>query len=176
MALTPAEKQKAYRERQKESKRADLKSGSLEATEVSKRLFSDTFQTDPNATDFELALGLAGMVAPSFDDERGPTETALQHTIAGAEDTFGDAFGDASGAIGRAEVTIGCLIDAAVTLAGIVNTHLKKEISDRLAELEDPRQADRATAMNEAVRLNKMLDQLDKQVRWTFPQWKVTGT
>ena len=93
-----------------------------------------------------------------------------------ALDTFGDAFGDASGAIGRAKVTIGCLIDAAVTLAGIVNTHLKKEISDRLAELEDPRQADRATAMNEAVRLNKMLDQLDKQVRWTFPQWKVTGT
>jgi hypothetical protein len=25
------------------------------------------------------------------------------------------------------------------------------------------------------TRLNKMLDQLDKQVRWTFPQWKVTG-
>lgn len=171
MALTPAEKQKAYRKRQKESRRAELKSGSPEATEVSKRLFSDTFQADPNATDFELALGLAGMVAPAFDNERGPAETALPHTIDGAEDPFGDA----SGALGTAEVTIGCLIDAAVTLAGIVNTHLKNEINDRLAELEDAERTDRATAMKEAVKLNKMLDQLNKQVRWTFPQWKVTG-
>lgn len=171
MALTPAEKQKAYRERQKEIKRADLKSGSLEAAQVSKRLFSDTFQSDPNATDFELALGLAGMVAPAFDDERGPTETSLSETIDGVIDPFGDA----SGALGRAEVTIGCLIDAAATLAGIVNHHLKTEINDRLAELEDPKLTDRPTAIKEAVELNKMLDQLSKQVRWTFPQWKVTG-
>jgi len=32
------------------------------------------------------------------------------------------------------------------------------------------------TAIKEAVELNKMLDQLNKQVRWTFPQWKVTGS
>jgi hypothetical protein len=171
MALTPAEKQRAYRERQKKIKRANLKSGSLEAAQVSKRLFSDTFQSDPNAAEFELALGIIGMVAPAFDDERGPTETALSETIDGVIDPFGNAYG----ALGRAEVTIGCLIDAAVILAGIVNTHLKIEINDRLAELEDPQCADRATAIKEAVELNKMLDRLDTQVRWTFPQWKVAG-
>ncbi len=172
MALTPAEKQKAYRDRLKQQQRADLKTGSFDTAEVSKRLFSETFENDPNATDFELALGLAGIVAPTFDDDRGPLKAALPHTIAGAEDPFGNA----SGAIGRAEVMIGCLLDAAVTLSGIVNTHLRREINDRLRELEDPQQSDRATALKEAVKLNKMLDQLDKQVRWTFPQWKVTGT
>lgn len=172
MALTPAEKQKAYRERLKEKQRADLKSGSVAAAGVSKRLFSETFQADSNASDLELTLGLAGMVAPDFEDERGPTEAALPHTIAGAEDTFGDAIG----ALARAEVAIGCLLDAAVILSGIVNTHLKSEIKDRLAELEDPQNSDRATAMKEAVKLHRMLEQLDKKVRWTLPQWKVSDS
>ncbi len=172
MALTPAEKQKAYRERQKQNREAELKSGSLAAAKVSKRLFSETFQDDPNSSDFELALGLAGMVAPDFEDERGPTEAALPHTIAGAEDTFGDA----TGALARAEVAIGCLITAAVILSDIVNSHLKNEINDRLAELEDPENSDRVIAIKEAVKLHKMLDQLEKHVRWTFSQWKVTGS
>ena len=171
MALTPAEKQRAYRERKKEQQRLELKSASSNAAAVSKSLFSESFAADPNASDFELTLGLAGMVAPDFEDERGPKEAALPHTIAGAEDTFGDA----TGALARAEVAIGCLLDAAVILSGIVNTHLKNEIKDRLAELERTESGERASAINEAVKLNRMLDQLDKQVRWTLPQWKLAS-
>lgn len=170
MALTPAEKQKAYRERKKEKQRSQLRYGSMEAAGISKRPFSETFQADSDASDLELTLGIAGMVAPDFEDERGPTEAALPHTIAGAEDTFDYV----TGALARAEVAIDSLLSAAVILSGIVNKHLKSEINDRLAELEDPQNSDRATAIKEAVKLNKMLDQLDKQVRWAFPQWKVT--
>ncbi len=171
MAMTEVEKKRAQRARKKEQQLADLKSGSSDAAKVSKRSFSDTFQDDPDASDFELSLGLVGMVAPDFSDDLGPLDHALPHTIAGAEEPFGDA----SGSIGRAEVTIGCLITAAITLAGIVNKHLKTEIKDQLTDLESSQDIDRATAMKEAVKLNKMLDRLDKQVRWTFPEWKVTG-
>ena len=87
----------------------------------------------------------------------------------------GEACAGAAAANGRAEVTIGCLIDAATTLAGVVNRYNQQEIKNRLAELEDPDRTDRATALKEAVKLNKILSRLEKQVRWTFPQWKVTG-
>jgi hypothetical protein len=171
MALTNSEKQQAFRDRQKAKRLADLKEGNEIAADLSSRAFSKAFENDPNATDFELALGLAGIVAPDFTDDSGPMEHALSHTIDGVDAPFGHA----AGSIGRAEVTVGCLIDAAVTLAGIVNNHLKTEITDQLTALEQDDNIERATAMKEAVKLNKMLDRLDKQVRWTFPQWKVTG-
>lgn len=41
------------------------------------------------------------------------------------------------------------------------------------ADLPDP--AARKAAMAEVVRLNKLLDQLAKPVRWSFPQWRLKG-
>lgn len=49
------------------------------------------------------------------------------------------------------------------------------EIMNRLAELERSNKVNMATAVQEAVRLNKMLELLDKQVRRSLPQWEVKG-
>ena len=95
----------------------------------------------------------------------------LEDAMQGVENPFEGV----EGAIGRAEVTIGCLIDAAAELAAIVNRYKRQELEARLAELESSTEIDRAEAMKEAVRLNKMLDLLNKQVRRAFPQWGVTG-
>ncbi|KIN60650.1 hypothetical protein Z945_1626 [Sulfitobacter noctilucae] len=101
----------------------------------------------------------------------GPENFALEDVIAGVDDPFPGA----KGAIGRAEIMIDCFIDAAMELANVVQNYKRQEIEARLAELENSEKADRATAMKEAVKLTKILDQLDKQVRRSFPQWKVTG-
>ena len=171
MVLTPAEKQKAYRERLRKKEKGDLKKGGDDVAEVYQGLFSEWVVHDGNFSDYDMALALAGIDAPMFEDERGPERFVRN----GATDGVEDPFGNAEGALGRAEVVIGCVIDAITTLAGVVNAYKKNEISQRLAELESSTEMDRATAMKEAVRLNKILDQLNKQVRRDFPQWKVTG-
>ena len=87
-------------------------------------------------------------------------------------------FDNAKGSLGVAELMVGCLIAAALDRARHVNDYKREEIKNRLAEIEASDLSDPDTkkaALREATRLNKMLDQLDKQVRWTFPQWKGTG-
>ncbi|MCA1775600.1 MAG: hypothetical protein LC676_08330 [Loktanella sp.] len=60
-------------------------------------------------------------------------------------------------------------------MAAALHCYKQEEIKARLTEVEASDAADKATALKEAVRLNKILDQLTKQVRTSFPQWKVTG-
>lgn len=172
MALTEAEKKRAQRAR----KEAEHKAQQDNTFPYLKRTFSELSDETAGFTDFEMALELAGIEPPRFEDERGPAEFTVNREAIGV-DLYGieNIYPGAEGAIGRAEVIIGCLIDAAAELADEVNNYKRHEIENRLAELESPDTADRATAMSEAVKLNKILDQLDKQVRRSFPQWKVTG-
>lgn len=171
MALTPAEKQRAYRERQKNKKQKEFKKGGDAAADLFRTPFSVFAQNDPGIDDLFNYSSLAGFELPPFDDERDPEEFLLDRETHGD----GDLFGDAKGALGRAEATIGILQDVALLLAEAVNRYKRQELEARIAELESSTEMDRAEAMQEAVRLNKMLDQLNKQVRRSFPQWKVTG-
>lgn len=166
MALTPAQKQKAYRDRQRANERAaeDCTYPYLRET------FAEFLQHEANYSNVEICLGLAGIEAPLFVDDRGPDQFAFSECTAGVDNPFPGA----RGSIGRAEVIIDQLIDAANELAAVVNTYKTCEIDKRLAELQDPNVSDRSTAIEEAVTLNKMKDQLSKRVRRSFPQWKVT--
>lgn len=168
-----AEAQRRWRQRQKEKKQENL----LKATvpvEVFKTPFFEAFPPDEQVSSkYCQSLELAGISAPLFENDRGPEVYTLDD-LQGAE-PFGAAVGTS---LGRAEVMIGCLISSAIGLADEVKTYKRAEINARLSEIEasdltDP--AAKKAALNEATRLNKMLDQLDKQVRITFPQWKVTG-
>ncbi len=167
MALTPAEKQRAYRERQRAKERMQPES----ARPFLKQSFSSFVEEQAGLSDFELPLEISGIEPPTFFDERGPSEFVLNDVMQDVEKPF-DGF---DGAIGRAEVIIGSLIDAATELAHQVNRYKVSEIEARLAELQNPDNADRLTAIEDAVQLNKIKDQLSKQVRRSFPQWKVTG-
>lgn len=172
MPLTPAEKQKAYRER----KKARQKAAQEDTAPYLETPFSELWNESAGFTDFEQALQLAGIEPPSFEDERNPEDETLEAVAIGLDQYGVDAiYGSRKGAIGRAEVIIGSLIEAAVELAAVVNSYKKTEIEARLAEIESSDEVDVATAMEQAVRLNKMLEQLEKQVRRSFPQWEVTG-
>lgn len=171
MALTPAEKQKAYRDREKAKAQSDIRKGGDAAADLFQTPFSVWAQNDNNIADLFNYSSLAGFALPPFEDERDPEDYVLDREA----HCDGDLFGDAKGALGRAEATIGILQDVALLVAQSVNDYKRAEITARLTELESSDTTDRATAMQEAVKLNKMLDQLKKQVRRTFPQWKVTG-
>jgi hypothetical protein len=173
MTNANAEAQRRWRQRQKEKRKNNLKKVGLK-TEVFNSPFHEFFGDQGYDLDFELPLALAGIEPPRFEDDRGPEAFVLADETVGVEDPFSGA----TGSLGRAEIMVGCLIDSAMSLAKKVNEYKRKEINARLAEIEasdlsEP--AAKKAALQDAARLHKMLDQLDKQVRWTFPQWKVMG-
>lgn len=172
MSNANAEAQRRWRQRQKEKRKDDLKIGAS-ASEVFKVPFFQAVGDLSSSSDFADAFELAGIPTPEFKDDRGPEAYSLDD---GAEDA--GLFDEAKGSLGRAEIMVGCLITAALDLARLVNGYKQTEIKARLSEIEASDLSDTETkkaALKESARLNKMLDQLDKQVRWTFPQWKVTG-
>lgn len=170
MAMTPAERKRKQRQQEKERAQKEARQGGDVAADVYRTPFSEWVERG-SLDDLIQATSLAGFELPPFDDERGPEEFVIDRQAFGDVDLFGDA----QGALGRAEVTVGLLIDSTMLLAESVNAYKRDEINKRLSELESSNEADRATVMKEAVRLNKMLDQLNKRVRRDFPQWKVTG-
>ncbi len=167
MKTPAAERQKAYRDRLKVQERAALV-GSGSASDY-RTPFSNWVQSQGGPSDFELPLDIAGIEAPTFDDERGPEDFVKNNAMHNVENPF-DFAGE--GAIGRAEVVIDSLLDAAAELARLVNHYKRTEIEARLKELEKSKKLDGASVIKEGVRLNKILDLLDKQVRRNFHEWK----
>lgn len=176
MARTPAESQKLYRERLKAKK--EQESRLTITSDVFKRPFWQawTGELEGQAFDFSTYLEQAGMVAPEFLNNDGPEVFAPDHYPLRDMDAL---FPDRShGSLLRAEEMVGSLKEAAEALAKLVHDYKHNEIKARLAEIEASDLSAPETkkaALKEAARLNKMLDQLEKQVRITFPQWKVTG-
>jgi hypothetical protein len=168
MAMTEAEKKRTQRARKKEEHRK----GRDDGTAFYRTPFSEFAQEDPNLDDCSMYMAMAGMEFPGFDDERNANEFVFDR---GAFEPDVDLFYGAVGALGRAEAMVGLLHDTAITLSESINTYKQDEIKTRIAELEQSSDIDRAAAMKEAVRLNKVLDLLNKRVRVAFPQWKVTG-
>lgn len=171
MAKTPAEYQRAYRERQKAKEDAKLKQA-----EGSHWYITSDFQTflndHPDSDEFKLPLDLMGLEAPEFVDGEPKTATNLSFDL---EDKNDAQFYKA---MGRADIFVGLLIESTTALARFVNEFKLKEIDSRIEEIEASELTDptaKKQALKDIVRLNKMRDQLSKQVRITLPQWKVTG-
>jgi hypothetical protein len=176
MALTPAEKQKRYRESKKQKE--DAASRSATTSEVFQRAFWEAWsdELEGYSNGFDYYFDEMGMEAPEYENDDGP-EAFSEEVF--PKEWLHDIFPDLSnGSLRRAEYMVGSLKEAAEVLATAINIYKREEIKARLAEIEasdlsDPKA--KKAALKEATRLNKMLDQLNKQVRYTFPQWKVTG-
>lgn len=171
MALSNAEKVRAYRERQK-AKREDDRKRSEASHWYVKGDFQSFLNEHPDWSEFELPLDLMGLNPPHFRDGTPTTATGLEID---PEDPHHAALFKG---MGRADVIVGLLLEAATVLARRVNEFKLKEIGERIQEIEawewtDP--AAKKQALNDMVRLTKMRDQLSKQVRINLPQWKVTG-
>jgi hypothetical protein len=178
---TATERSREFRDRQKAEKKAKLQQkDSSDAHGLMMTPFWERFQKDGNAINVEMALDIAGIGMPPFADDSDPKSASGEIERGFANDGIPELnpFAKGGGSLARAEIMIGSLIDAAVSLAQIVNNYKRDEINARIAELEQSDLSDPAVkkkAFADMARLKKMLDQLDKQVRWTFPQWKVTG-
>ena len=170
MAKSNAERLREFKARKKEQE----SNASLTLDDVFKRPFFETLPEDfHQSSDFADPLEFAGFEVPQFIDDRG-----LEDFTHYSPDTAANFIPPNRGSLGRAEAMVSALAEAAVALAVELNRHKRSEIKARLAEIEASDLSEpeaKKAALKEAARLNKMLDQLEKQVRWTFPQWKVTG-
>ena len=178
MALSNAEKVRRYRERQKARRQEELKQPTPPSG-LFKIPFFEFFPVDDQVgSQYCQSLELAGVSPPLFEDDSGPEVTTLDDLRDGAEETgVSNPFGSSKGnSLGRAEVLVGCLLDAAADLAFQVNAYKKSEIRARIAELEAADLSDpevKRDALARIVDLTRMLDDLDKQVRWPLDVWKV---
>lgn len=178
MALSNAEKVRRYRERQKAKKQEELKKPTVQ-NDIFKMPFVEFFPIEEQTgSQYMQALELAGIHPPAFADDSGPEASTLDDLRDGfAEDGTSNPFGTARGSsLGKAEVLVGCLLDAAQDLAGWINEFKKSEIRARIAELENADLSDpdaKREAFAKVSDLSKMLADLEKSVRWQLPQWKV---
>jgi hypothetical protein len=167
VVLTPAEKQRRYREKQKQQ-------GSIasRSSEVYKAPFFEEFKYSQR--DLDVILALAGIEAPQIEDDTGPRENVFD----GAIDGLPDPFSGAKRSLGRAEVLVGQLLEAARVVAFSINEFKIAEIEKRLTEIEsadlkDPEKKQAAFA--DAAKLMKMRHDLERQVRFTLPAWEASA-
>lgn len=159
MALTPAEKQKRYRDRLKVREKT-LPDGAMPYL---RRPFYE-FLNDDRREEVAVYLDSVGMQFPTFSDDSDLGWEA-EHD------------GDDRGSLGRAERLVGALLDTASELARMLNAYKQEEIDRAIvefdAQLENPNT--RPAALKEIVKLTDLRKQLDRAVRWPMPQWKTKG-
>lgn len=166
MALTPAEKQKRYRERKREQER--LAGDPTDA--IAKRSFSDFIQADLDSFQVNVLYQLewAGInpdAVPTFEKDDDP-------------DHDPQTDGPYRGSIGRAERMVSMLMDAGRGLAYLIRDYKREEIDRAIAEIEQADMTDPAVkkkALADIVRLTKMRERLDKDARVPMPQYEVKG-
>lgn len=175
MALTNAEKVRAHRERKKAVNKQEQKMPQAHSlVEIFKAPFYEFGQPALDNQSFDQFFDMMGMEVPEFTDDSGPKSLlgALEFSL----DPDWRLFPENARSLDRAEVMIGSLLDAAVTLAGVVNAFKIREIDARIAEIQPNDLADaeaKASAIKKIVLLSKLRDQLDKDVRWPISQWQV---
>jgi hypothetical protein len=111
-------------------------------------------------------------IPPSIHDETDPVSQTGNFVFPSTE------HGEPSyrGALGRVELEVDLLIEAAKTLATMINAYKRDVISNRIRQIEGDELDDRnnrAEMLKEIVELNKALEQLDKSIRVEVPQWQL---
>ncbi|QDC02310.1 hypothetical protein [Mesorhizobium sp. 8] len=176
MAMTNAQKVRAHRERKKAQQK--VKTKQAEHLAVFEHPREPFFEWYNGGSDFQMCLDIAGIEAPEIEDDSDPKSATGEIEAIFTDNPEDSPYYNAKGSLARAEIMVGALISATVELASLVNRYKRKQITDRIRQIETSDLSDpdaRKQALTNVVRLNKMLEQLDKQVRWTFPQWKASG-
>ncbi|RWN01056.1 MAG: hypothetical protein EOR86_04170 [Mesorhizobium sp.] len=162
MALSNAERQRRHYERRKAAAKV-----TSDATELTRpflgRPYCAFVGSDSDWDQVEIPLRLAGIEPPRFDDDRGPV---FAPGLEGLELPT-----HLTDSVGRAELMVECLLDAASALAASINRYKRAEITEALSNIR--RAAGNAAALTDADQLEHLLERLNKRVRWSLPEWKV---
>lgn len=171
MALSAKERKQAQlaRQRQAQARKVDATYPYL------KTPFFQRLENDGNWSSVELCFDLLGIDPPVFEDDRGPEDFASEACFSTDEDRV-EAFQSSEKSIGRAEVMVDMLLDAAMELSHIINRYKQDELRKRRDELEGSDLSEpnrRGDALEAAAEIAKLQEELQKNVRRTFPVWRV---
>ncbi|WP_282048353.1 hypothetical protein [Sulfitobacter mediterraneus] len=176
MATANAEAQRRWRQKQKQKRKDSLRTREANGLiHFYEEPFFKAIERDANWSDAEIALDCAGYDAPLFEDDSGP-KSASGEIEQGYDDAEEPHFGGACTSLERAEIMVGCFIDAAATLARIINQYKRGEIAQRLKELEAldmSNPEERKQILSDIMTLTRALEELNKKTRWTFDQWRL---
>lgn len=162
MAMTPLERKRKSLERKAEAAR---KAGDPTDEITSRRFFEYIADVSGQWKSGVANLEIAGLTVPVFDDDSDDEWSS---------EIYDEPF---RGSIGRAERMVGLLIDAAVDFAATIKAYKREAIEAAIAQIEQAdlaEHAEKKKALAEVVRLAKLRDQLERNVRWEIPQWQVT--
>ncbi|MCX5578985.1 hypothetical protein [Kaistia terrae] len=123
-------------------------------------------------------LHASQVTIPDFDDDSGPHSVDGETELHWKDNPEESHYAGFERSIGRAECLVDDLLSAASNFALVINSYKREKLKAKIVEIEQADLSDSAAkkkALADIVRLQKLLDQLDKRVRWTFPQWKVKG-
>lgn len=171
MALTANERKRAQIEREQKALRR-LPDGTYTYLNIPFHLYLDQ---DGNWGDVQQCFERMGINPPQFEDDRGPADFVFDDTFGSDQDKI-DAFKGRENSIGRAEVMVGQLLDAASGLSQIINKFKKAELNRVLVGIQQRDLTDpdlRKATMDEVVHIARLQAELEKNVRRTFPQWEV---
>lgn len=137
--------------------------------------FFERLERDGNWETVEQYFALLGMEPPVFENDCGPEAFAEEECFSTEEDRI-EAFQGSTNSVGRAEVMVDMFLDAAMELSGIINRFKLDELKMRRAELERSDLSEpnnRIDALEAAAEIAKLHVELKKNVRRTFPVWRV---
>ena len=137
--------------------------------------FYEHLEQNGNWSSVELCFDLLGINPPSFNDDRGP-EAYANDICFSSDEEKAETFQSSEKSIGRAEVMVDMLIGAAMEMASIINNFKADELQKQRLELENhdlSTPESRKDALEKAAEIAKLQDELRKNVRYTFPRWRV---
>ncbi len=137
--------------------------------------FFEHLEDAGNWSNVDLCFDLMGLDPPMFEDDRGPEDFASDECFSTDAGRL-EAFKSSANSIGRAEVVVDLLLDAASELSDIINKFKSAELQKRRQELEQSDLSDpdkRSKALETSAHLAKLQEELKKNVRRTFPTWRV---
>lgn len=166
MALSPAERQKRYRERQAEK----LAQAGDPTDALATVKFNEWIGDDWSFV--EHALEWAGLQVPDFQ-AMGDTDPYWQQQHDEGYETDPNR-----GSIGRSERMATMLFDAASFLAEKINEYKREQVAARIAQIETMDMSDlekRKEALAELAKLNKLSERLNKKARYDVPTYRLKG-
>ena len=171
MALTANERKRAQIAREQEALR-QLPDGTYTYLSIP---FHQYLDQDGNWSDVQQCFEMMGINPPQFQDDRGPADFAFDD-IFGSDQSKIDAFNGSENSIGRAEVMVGQLLDGDARVSYGSWDFKKAELNRVLVGIQQRDLTDpdlRKATMDEVVHIARLQEELEKNVRRTFPQWEI---
>lgn len=170
MAMTNAERQRRYREKQLATRRDQKDS----ADRYLKRSFATFFlaEIEDDAGDWssvQQTFALAGVTLPDFERNEWPEYDEFELEGSGTENRL---------SLGKAEMLADAMQDGLRVLAEKISRFKREEVEARITELEAAEPSDAAArkqALDDIVELNRIKARLAKKARLTFPEYEIKG-